>query len=285
MVRQQDSRKVAGLSLVEVLVALAIFSIVMAIAYGAILNGLNTHSNQEATVSAQAKLRRVIEVISQDVRSAVFGSIIDSPYTSGENEVSFLLLTGGAGFALAPYGLNTTQVDVISSTVGPRTGSQVVIVNQQGRAVLTRVTGVSSLSGRQRLSLSCSVPVAHTTNTLLFEVTSLGISYDEGSQELSIRMGRGAEAPFAFDISDFRVEYVYTADGEAPRTFDGPVRTAGVPERTFFSGTTEFTLSSLQFAIGTEATTRSGTRQHSYSAQVNLLSSQDFMLRELTSCI
>lgn len=275
-----------GMTLVEVLIALAVFSTVMALAYGAIGSSMSTHANQEASVTAQAKLRRVVEVISQDVRSAVFGSIIDSPYTSGASDISFLLLTGGAGYALDPYMLNTSTVEVVSSSVGTRVGNQVVIVNQQGRGVLTRVTSVSSVGGKQRLTLSCSVPVAHTTNTLLFDVTSLGISYDQLSQELRIRMGISAdEAPFAFDISQFRVDYVYTAPGEEPIVRSAPNRTLGVPDRTFNIGEILYTLSRLQFVIGTDATTRTGTQQHSYTAQVDLLNSQDFMVRELTSCI
>lgn len=277
--------RVSGFTLLEMLVALGIFAAVMSIAYAVIVGGLTSHVNQEANVSAQAKLRRIIEVIGQDVRSAVFGSIIDAPYTSGVGDVSFLLLTGGAGYALDRYSMGSNQIDIVSSSVGIASGDQVVIVNQQGQGLLTRVLSVGTLSGKRRVTVSCGIPVPHTTNTLLFEVNALGIHYDADSDELRVRFGLNAdEAPFAFGINEFRVDYIYTSPGLAPIVRDGPYRNAGVPERTFNVGDDLYTLTRLQFVIGSEAVTRSGVQQHSYSAQVDLLSSQDFTLRELTSC-
>lgn len=277
-----DSR---GFTLLELLIALAIFGVVMSMAYGVIVNGIVTHANQEATVGAQAKLRRIVEVIGQDVRSAVFGSIIDSPYTSNSEDVSFLLLTGGAGYALDSYTMGSSQVDIVSSAVGVATGDQVVIVNQQGQGVLTRVTAVTSSSGKKRLSLSCAIHVPHTTNTLLFEVNALGLHYDSNTRDVRIRFGTVAsDAPFAFDINEFRIDYVYTAAGEEPIISAGPHRTGGSPDRTFNVGDVLYTLSRLQFVVGTESTSRNGVRQHSYAAQIDLLSSQDFTVRELATC-
>lgn len=279
------SNRKSGITLVEVLIALAIFAAVMSLAYAAMIGGLTTQNTQEATVSAQAKLRRVVEVVSQDIRSAVFGSIIDSPYVSDADSVSFMLLTGGAGYALEHFDSGDTQIEILSSSTAPLLNKQVVLVNQLGAGVLTRVNHVANLPGKRRLTLSCGVNLSYTTNTLLFEVSSLGIDYDPEEQQLNIRSGFGGlETPLAFDISDFRVDFIYTADGEEPLVEVAPHRPAGAPERHMTVGGTQYTLSRLQFVVSSDAITRNGTQTHSYSAQVDLLESQDFMIRELTTC-
>lgn len=283
---QLDGRHARGLSLVEVLIALAVFATVMALAYGAIVNGLSTHSNQEATVGAQAKLRRIVEVVSQDIRSAVFGSILDTPYSTDSSSVSFLLLTGGAGYALENYSMGATQVSILSSSTAELVGRPVLVVNQVGVGVLARVTHVSNQSGTRRLTLNCGVAVPHTTNTLMFEVGYLGISYNAGRQEIDIRTSDVPDAtPLAFDIADFRVDFIYTADGEEPILRTEPYRVGGVLEPTMEVGGTKYDLGRLQFVVSTDAESMGRTQRHSYSAQVDLLGNQDFMIRELTTCL
>src|SRR5690625_4055340 len=98
----RTARYSRGVTLVEVLVALAVFGVVMAIAYAAINGSLRIQSDQEAATTTQGKLRRIVEVMTQDLRSAVFGSITNEPYVSGNNQVSFMMLTGGAGYTAMP---------------------------------------------------------------------------------------------------------------------------------------------------------------------------------------
>src|SRR5690625_3286969 len=87
-----------GVTLVEILGALAVFSVVMAIAYGAINGSLRVQADQEAATTTQGKLRRIVEVITQDLRGAVFGSITTQPYASDNSQASLQILTGGAGY-------------------------------------------------------------------------------------------------------------------------------------------------------------------------------------------
>lgn len=286
MHHQREARNVSGLSLVEVLIALAVFATVMALAYGAIVNGLSTHSTQEATVGAQAKLRRIVEVVSQDIRSAVFGSVLDTPYTTDAQSVSFMLLTGGAGYALEDYLMGASQVNILSSSAAELVGRPVLIVNQVGVGVLARVTHVNNQPGTRRLTLNCGVTVPHTTNTLMFEVGYLGISYDAGRQEIDIRTTDSPDAtPLAFDITDFRVDFIYTADGEEPIVRNEPHRVGSVLEPTMDVGGTIYSLGRLQFVVSSDAVSMGRTQTHSYSAQVDLLGNQDFMIRELTTCL
>ncbi|MCV5738384.1 prepilin-type N-terminal cleavage/methylation domain-containing protein, partial [Escherichia coli] len=66
-------RRARGFTLIEILVALAVLITVTAIAYNGMIQSLQTQSDQEAATNSQAKLRRVMEVITQDLRSAIFG--------------------------------------------------------------------------------------------------------------------------------------------------------------------------------------------------------------------
>lgn len=275
-----------GLSLVEVLIALAILGLVMTLAYGAIIGSVGTQARQEAGVTAQAKLRRVVEVLSQDVRSAVFGSLLDQPYTTNGSQVSFMLLTGGAGYALDKYLLNQTNVTVIGGTTAGLAGRSVLIVNQQGKGQLLRVTSVSAGSGKQTLNLNCSVNVAHTANTLLFEVETLGVSYDESAEQVNVIVDSSAdEAPLAFDINDFRIEYVYAATGKDPIVRNTPNRVLGTISSTLESAGTTYTLKRLQLVIGTDAVTREGTKRYANTAQIDIAAGGDYALKELSSCI
>lgn len=271
---------------------MTILMIVIGLAYGAIINSIGTQSRQEANVSAQAKLRRVVEVLSQDVRSAVFGSIIDQPFVSSDTQASFMLLTGGAGYSLTRYSLGETHVDVVGAVPGVAAGRNILLVNQQGRGQLIGVTAVTpgsgSRSGTTRLTLNCGVSVPYTNEfaPLIFDISTLGIRFDEADEQLYVITDSWAtEAPFAFDITDFRLEYVYTATDAEPLVRNQPHREGGLPTRSFTDGGNNYSLARLQIIIASEAVTRSGVTPHIYTAQIDLMSHEDFSLKELTSCI
>lgn len=63
-----------GFTLVELLLALAILATLLAVAYGGVIQFMQSRSDLEAAINAQAKLRRIVEVFTQDLRSAVFGA-------------------------------------------------------------------------------------------------------------------------------------------------------------------------------------------------------------------
>jgi len=85
----------SGMTLVELLVAMAVLGIILTVAYSAMVSSLRVQTDQEAITTSQAKLRRVVEVITQDLRSAVFGSITNQPFASNDRQISFALIAGG----------------------------------------------------------------------------------------------------------------------------------------------------------------------------------------------
>jgi len=87
-----------GFTLIEIVVSLGILSLLLGITYKSIVGFMQLRQHQDAITATQAKLRRVIEVFTQELRSSVFGAIIDEPYESGDRAVSFALLKGNSGF-------------------------------------------------------------------------------------------------------------------------------------------------------------------------------------------
>jgi len=98
-----------GFTLVELLLALAILATLLAVAYGGVIQFMQSRSDLEAAINAQAKLRRIVEVFTQDLRSAVFGGLSATPYPSGNASVSFALIEGGAGYPSCPTTAGTTR--------------------------------------------------------------------------------------------------------------------------------------------------------------------------------
>jgi len=133
-----------GFTLVELLLALAILATLLAVAYGGVIQFMQSRSDLEAAINAQAKLRRIVEVFTQDLRSAVFGGLSATPYPSGNASVSFALIEGGAGYPVLPHdsGDNqsfkrATEVKIVVlaealSDVGIAPGDEVLMVNNLG---------------------------------------------------------------------------------------------------------------------------------------------------------
>jgi len=283
-----------GVTLVEILIALAVFSVVMAIAYGAINGSLRVQADQEAATTTQGKLRRIVEVITQDLRGAVFGSITTQPYASDNSQVSFLMLTGGAGYtvlqpALANSFPDETEARILMNEADRLRGKQVAMINSTRReGVVLPVESVRPglTSGEWILQWGggCSNTVQYDLNsTLIFEVETTGLRYDPDSRTIRTTSAAGAEAPFAFDIADFRIEYIYT-DGTDVRTQVTPHTVAGVPQRVYDDGSGEWYLQRLQFVVGADAESRGQTIQHAHTGQVDLSSNEDFRVEEIRPC-
>lgn len=282
-----------GVTLVEMLVALAIFGIVMAIAYAAINGSLQIQSDQEAATTTQGKLRRVVEVLTQDLRSAVFGSITNAPYASDNNQVSFMMLTGGAGYTvLSPGSLTTFPVEgsfrVQIADGRPLVGRDVVMINSTtGEGVVRPITGARSDGANVWiLESSCRNTLEYDLNNMLiFEVATIGMRFDAETNRIMVTEGGLPEASFAFDVSDFRIEYVYSSGAAAPETRTTPVLgDEGVPVRTYVDDGELYTLQRVQFVVAADAESRGRVVPHAYTGQVDLSRTEHFTVEEILPC-
>ena len=202
-----------GFTILELLVSLGLLLVMLGASYGAIERFLEARQTQDAITATQAKLRRVLEVFTQDLRSAVFGAIINEPYRSGESAVSFALLKGSSGFKVVANDPSSWpdrySTKIIAENPGIKRGDHVLIVNKDQKAVILKVSGVRRVDTRQwRIwHRSCRNTLTYYPNTLLFAVDLYGVRHDEADKTLILNVN-GREQLLAFDIQRFRVEYL-----------------------------------------------------------------------------
>src|SRR5690554_4980633 len=168
-------RRDNGLTLLEILIALVVFGVVAAVATSGVINVLRLQATNEAASSAQAKLRRITEVFTQELRSAVLGGVTNAPYVSGANQISFLLLDGGAGYHVLPHDSGNNNSFKNANNVSIATGgkqaevradildSEVLMVNNNGDAVIMTVTGVNKVGGASSTKFALTHPACANT--------------------------------------------------------------------------------------------------------------------------
>lgn len=289
------------MTLVEVLVALAILGVVLSLTYAAMTSSVRVQASQEAATTTQAKLRRIIEVISQDLRSAVFGSLTDVPYSADAQQVSFMMLAGGAGYPVLKQTnfANQYSFEALITNTASLVGSQVVIVNSNGDGMLLPVSSVSSgaTSASRRISSSCRNSIDFADGVLMFQVETTGIRFDSDERNMYIRTAGGVEQPFAFDVSDVRFDYVYTFTTNEGSLSTGPSEpvivmstpergSTGRPVRSFVDANGyRFTLARLQVVVGSIAQSKDSSVEHAYSGQVDLSRAAHFKVEEINTCI
>ncbi|MGQ9735672.1 MAG: PulJ/GspJ family protein [Thermaceae bacterium] len=227
-----------GFTLLEVVAALFLLGILMGAAYSAIVSFTRDRAQLDARASAQAKLRRIVEVLTQDLRSMAFGGLASDPYPTGERSISFALLEGGAGYPVVDYALGKSfeEAEKVGILVVPdgiygvdiwgrldiKIGDTALLVNSSGQAVLLPVIGLGSPDWRRVYvdHPGCGNTISYTPNTLLFRVRRLGLRYEPKDQTLFYALPRKVyatpnirEVPMAFNIKAFKLDYVYVAPG------------------------------------------------------------------------
>lgn len=259
-----------GFTLVELILSVAIFGVIIAMASAAIVQYLRIQSDQEAATSAQAKLRRVTEIIGQDLRGATLGGIINEPYASNDKQVSVAVLSGGAGYQTTTLTNNSTQF-IATIDPGIADGSRVLLVGSAGQAVLRSVNNVQDQGGSvyRALHPGCGAALP-ANNVLLFGVQTLGYRFDDTDDTLYTTID-GAETAVAFGITDFQVDYIY--DDGAGTTLSNP---AGYPARQVTVAGTPYTLQRLQVSVATEELSLGRAVERSYSTQIELSDSSSF---------
>ena len=276
-----------GMTLVEMLVALAVLGIVFALSANGVTSALTGHRVQEATTATQAKLRRVTEIITQDLRGAVLGGIADSPSVAGAQSVSFLQMRGGGGYQVLPHdkgrnesfrrAANVQVLAAVGDLDGQLEGEPALMVNAAGDAVLFDVSNVQRRGGsgsyeHNVVHAGCANTIDYTPNSLLFGVAAVGYEFDPDEGTLYQTFSGGLRIPMAFDLSEFRLEYVYVEPDGTIHVLEQPLRNAeGAPSRAGTVGGRNVGLARLQIVLGAAAlSTRGNDVERTYSAQVEL---------------
>ena len=282
-----------GFTIVELLVAMALLGVVLTLAYGGIVTGARQQRSQEVLSNSQAKLRRVIEVMSQDIRSSIFGSISDTPYSSSNTTLSFTLLAGGAGYQVLPQNTSNTVVAgnlmVISPdvTVAPDLANgQALLVNASGLAVIFPVAGLTkSASNEWQLNFPSCGSVAYTPNTLIFRVATFGYRWDASSKILYYTSAGGSEQPLAYDISGFSVTYVYLNPATGALTErTTPERKNTLPQKVVQLSGADWTLTQIKLKLATAPIIDKKTVERKFETTIDLGATQTLQVNGVRPC-
>jgi len=267
-----------GLSLLELIIALAILVIVLGLASAGVILALRAQSGQEAVTSSQAKLRRVNEAVLQELRGAVLGGVTSTPIVSGPNSVSFTVMDGGAGYAV--QGLTNSQVTVIAPNnleTDDFAGTQILLVNNLGEARVLDVTNAAGGGGNNVFNLNhatCRIPFPSTDDILMFKVRTVGFRYDGPERTLYQQVGNGGELPLAYNMARFDVSYVYQRDDNSTY-INNPIPDLdgdNQPDRKGDIGGAAVQLARLNITLGTTAPSFGGrTVSRQYTGQLELL--------------
>ncbi len=289
-----------GITLLELIIAIAIFSVVMVLVTVGITSVLRSQGVNEAATSSQAKLRRVTEVFTQELRSAVLGGVTNQPYQPDDTTISFMLLSGGAGYQVVQTSGFASQYSthVVASVNDPAdlglAGGQALLVNTNQVGVIVDVTSVTQVGGTGSGGVefvvnhpACQNTIGFNTDTLLFQVQTLGFQYDPDTKTLYQKAGGGARLPVAFDLDTFRLDYVYTKDSDGTPVVRSAPKTDGsnAPLKESTIGGDDVTLSRIQLVVGADVPSGGGrTVNRTYSGLVELPDNQNFTIKKVKTC-
>ena len=293
-------RGTSGLTLLEAIIALAIFGLIAVMATVGVSGALRAQSLNENIVSSQSRLRRVTEVFTQELRSAVLGGVANAPYVSNDHQVSFITLTGGAGDPVdyQDQGNNASfqQADNFNliwggSGTDPTAslpGHHVMLVNGNGESIVFKVTSVQ-LAGTglyKVVHAGCANTIAYTgPRTMSMRTRSVGFRYDANDKTLYMTEGSGPEVPVAFDLSSVAIQYVYVTDSGTTLVESAPLTDAsGAPLRTGTINGQQVTLQRIGLAISASDGAHGHTVRRTASGMVQLTSGHSFSINQVTTC-
>jgi len=285
-----------GFTLVELLVALLTLGILFLAASEVTTRFLQTRAQLDTKAGLQGKLRRIVEVFTQDLRSAAFGGIGSIPYPSGAQGISFVLIEGGAGYPVRPHDSGNNEsfkqaaeakiVALVANRdqLGIQDGDQVLLVNGAGQATVLSVTRVNPVGQNlwHVVHPGCGNTIDYTPNTLLFRARTLGFRFDPQAGTLFARYGTGGEVPVAFNLTNFQIDYVY--EGSGTLKINPPVYAWKNPQGSPPVQTGGLVLRRLVLSLEAEGQGRGRPQRISYSSAVELPRTGSYDIQELLPC-
>ena len=283
----------------EILMALGILTTVMAVAYAAITQVVKMQIDQEAITTSQNKLRRTSEFVSQDLRSAVYGSVSSQPYLSSQSAIAMAILDSTAGFQVLPHdsGSNASfkaaaEVKMLSLSdtaegTGLTVGGRVLMINANGVGVFLPISQFGQWGAGQRYwritHAGCGNTIDYTDDTLIYAVRQVGYRYSSSDKILYRQVG-ASEEPVAFNITRFSLRYIYRNNSGSDVTEPTGYAARGYPAMQFSSGGQNYTLQRISLLMSTDQQTLGRRIERTLTSQIELPSSNNLRLKEIVPC-
>ncbi len=271
-------RRKHAFTLIEMVLSLAILTLIVGVTATLLQQTLLFQAQQEATTAAQAKLRRVMEIISQDLRGAVFGHIANTPYPSQTTAVSFLVAEGGTAYPVFNTGSSFPTASLATfissgsaSDLAITVNGRVLMVNRNNQGVILPVTAVTQGSGNLwTVSFGCQNTIPYTEGTFIYPIREVGYRYDPSSRNL-IYGENGSSQVASFNLTGFAIDYVYLSNTGNTSINPAGYDAGGSIQSSFSAGATSYTLQRLQIRLQTQERGFAGRLvTRSYSTQIEL---------------
>lgn len=287
-------RRTQGLTIVELLVAMAILGTVLTLAYNTIVTGTRGQRINETTIAMQTKLRRVLDVVSQDIRGSVFGTLSNTPYANTGTSFSVARISGGAGYIALQQGTSTTVTAGTLQFVSdgaPNLDGQTLLLNGEGNGVLFDARGIAKVpagTNLYRLTMPSCGTLNFTDNLLLYRISTIGYTYEAADRTLYFRSdGAETDQPLAYDIDSFAVSYLYVNQVTGAITETTTPRVSnGVPDKEYLDPVSaqKIVLKQVKLSISTSQVVDRRRVTRSYQTAIDLGYAQSLKVKGIRTC-
>ena len=235
-----------GFTLVELMIALVIGSIVAAAAYQILVNQSRTYEVQDQSITMQRNARAALDFVCQELRQIGYGlendedtlaAVINNNQTTGNNieldtdSISFIANTIEASIIAADAAGSATSLSVQASpnqAMEFRVGDVVDVLDWNKRLFIhgLTVSGVTAEKGRYTIldfsaSLNTAVKAGYiiTRTPVVITYRLNGTTLERGQTPLS--GGTTSFQPLVDDVEDFQLVYAFDNDGDNQIDVDG----------------------------------------------------------------
>lgn len=208
-----------GFTLVELLLAMAILTVALALVFIVLNQGVDMQQRTERDVSLDTSLRRVSQIVAQDIRNSPYGVLTSVPYPSTATSFSVFKATDSAVQAVVGPTTNfrnSTAVSILTPNGfnWPSNTSFLLINPAQANTTLLKTSAAVTGSGTVNLPHGTQInTVCQTANSIVQRGIPIGVQYN-AAQRILYRQVQRPDAtetvPLAYGMTAFIVTYIGT---------------------------------------------------------------------------
>lgn len=253
-----------GFTLIELLVATALLGLLLSLVFASMTQGVQLQSRTEAQVSLDSNLRRISQIVTQDLRNASYGMVTATPYATGAASISVALASDNAvhpvvGPASSFQTAQTTQALLPGSAAWPANASFALVNAPGSRATVLKLSAGFTAGGSVTLQHTGQTnTVCASTGNFVQRVSLVGYSYD-ATRKVVFRttqdVGNATELPLAFNVTAFSLSYI----SQTGTAYSSPDALPANEQ-----------LSRIALSVGMEAPTNRGTLERRLDSVVQL---------------